>query len=130
VIKNSLITISLGLIMLFLTILELIFSNEIYRYLGLLFLLGISIAITITNMSVIISDSTNTLTQGTVLSVSQSLRILIGAIFCNVAALSCYVSFSAPFILSIAFSGIALLSILIFSKKYSYLEIKCIESAY
>lgn len=130
VIKNSLITIALGLIMLFLTILELIFSNEAYGYLGLLFLLGICIAITITNMSVIISDSTNTLTQGTVLSVSQSLRILIGAIFCNVAALSCYVSFSAPFILSIAFSWIALLSIFLFSKKYSYLEIKCIENTY
>lgn len=130
VIKNSLITIALGLIMLFLIILELIFSNETYRYLGLLFLLGICIAIIITNMSVIISNSTSTQTQGTVLSVSQSLRILIGALFCNVAALTCYVSFSAPFILSIAFSGIALLSIFLFSKKYSYLEIKCVESTY
>ena len=130
VIKNSLITIALGLIMLFLITLELIFSNDTYRYLGLLFLLGICIAIIITNMSVIISNSTSTQTQGTVLSVSQSLRILIGALFCNVAALTCYVSFSAPFILSITFSGVALLTIFLFSKKYSYLEIKCVESTY
>ena len=116
--------------MLFLITLELIFSNDTYRYLGLLFLLGICIAIIITNMSVIISNSTSTQTQGTVLSVSQSLRILIGALFCNVAALTCYVSFSAPFILSITFSGVALLTIFLFSKKYSYLEIKCVESTY
>lgn len=127
-IKNPLITIGVTLFVLIMIVVNLFFVSKPTLYIYFLLLLGICLALIITNMTTLISDVTESHSQGLILGFSQTLRIFTGAIFCNIAALSCYISFSIPFFITIGFSLVALLSLAFFNIKYFSVSIKpCIS---
>jgi DHA1 family tetracycline resistance protein-like MFS transporter len=123
-VKNSFITITVALLALTIIASNLLLVTTPAHYIFLLSLLGICLALVITNITTLLSDAADTHAQGLVLSFSQTLRLFTGAILCNIAALSCYISFTAPFFMSIGFSLIALLSLGLFTNKYSLANIK------
>ena len=105
-------------------IIAMLYVASMNVFLVILLFLGICIALTITNSISAISTYTSRYQQGRVLSVAQSLRMLTGAVVCNMAALSCNISFSIPFFLSIAFAILALFSLLKSKRVYLYIHQK------
>ena len=113
-----------GIILLFMCIIAMLYVASMNVFLVILLFLGICIALTITNSISAISTYTSRYQQGRVLSVAQSLRMLTGAVVCNMAALSCNISFSIPFFLSITFAILALFSLLKSKRVYLYIHQK------
>lgn len=84
-------------------VLVLLINLQLHYFLGSLLLLGICIAVLITNATTLISNRAALDKQGVVLGVAQSSRVLTSAVFCNLMAISCQISFSSPFLMSLFF---------------------------
>lgn len=124
--SSSVICIVMGLGAIIFCLLGLIGAKSLPVFLLLVLVLGVFIPISITNSISLISSFTSKYKQGSILSVASSLRLLIGAIMCNIAAVGHHLSPKIPFLISIVFSVIALLLFFPLMKKSSSNENKII----
>lgn len=112
-VSSEMLSIIFGLGTLILCLIILISVKSIVVFLLFIFLLGITIPLSLINATTVISNYTRKNKQGSVLGVAQSTRLVAGTIMCNIAASSCLMSFKMPFVLSI---GLALIPLYVFTK--------------
>ena len=111
-------SIFLGLAIIILSLSGLMYVSSIISFLGFIFIIGIFISVAVTNTLSRVSIYTSQYQQGRAMSAAQSMRMLLSAVICNIAALSCYISFMLPFIMSTLFAGLALMSLINAKKIY------------